>query len=359
DIEMSYAELNIRSNQLGHYLLRRYQMKKDDLIGIIADRSEWMIVLILGILKSGGGYVPVDPEYPEDRQRYMLEDSAVRCVLTIGSEGHTAPSGITCLDVQGAWNGEIAMEPAEDLGALCQPEDTAYVIYTSGSTGHPKGVIVEHRNVVSLMVNSQSRFKFTTQDIWLMAHSCVFDFSVWEMYGALLYGGQLVVPNWSTLKDIGKLYELIDKHKITVLNQTPSAFYSFLAQNSTSQASLELNQDIMQAFTSVVKFSLMEQNSTCLRLIIFGGEALHMYRLKPWISRFPLDSIRLINMYGITEITVHASYYELKAADILSEEHFGSIIGRGLDGIQVYVLDTNRCLCPVGVSGELYIGGSG
>ncbi|MEZ2339448.1 amino acid adenylation domain-containing protein [Mucilaginibacter sp. RCC_168] len=219
-----------------------------------------------------------------------------------------------------------------------KPSDIAYVIYTSGSTGHPKGVMVEHRNVVSLMWSGQHLFGFGSADVWVMAHSYGFDFSVWEMYGALLYGGRLVVPDWETVRDVRLLYNLVIRERVTVLNQTPGAFYNFLSEDKHREDS-----------------DLADH----LRYVIFGGDALDARQLRSWSERYGTDKIHLVNMYGITETTVHVSYYELTSSDIYGDSSSGSVIGRSIPGVVIYILDGGGQLLPPGVAGELYVGGTG
>ncbi|MGE5339956.1 MAG: AMP-binding protein, partial [Candidatus Omnitrophota bacterium] len=215
--------------------------------------------------------------------------------------------------------------------AVSHPHRSAYVIYTSGSTGKPKGVVLEHRNVVRLLFNDQFQFEFSNRDIWTMFHSYCFDFSVWEMYGALLYGGKLMVVPLLIAKDTGRFLELIKRENVTVLNQTPSAFYNLIE--------LELNERSL---------------SLTIRYVIFGGEALHPARLKEWRTKYP-DTI-LVNMYGITETTVHVTYKRIENHDI---ETGISNIGKPIPTLRVYIIDKNANFLPVGVSGELVVGGEG
>ena len=314
-VSLTYRELNEQTNELGNYLRSCYGIKPDDLIGIKLGRSERMIIAILGALKSGGAYVPMDPDYPQDRIAYMQEDSGCKVIIDESIINLAKLSGCS----------------RENPIKNTRPVDIAYVIYTSGSTGRPKGVMVEHRNVVRLFKTDKPLFDFTDEDVWTMFHSYCFDFSVWEMYGALLFGGKLILVSSLTAKDPKKFLKLILKEGVTVLNQTPSSFYQLM------------NEEVD-----------MEEQRLSLRYVIFGGEALSPIRLKSWHEKHP--SARLINMYGITETTVHVTYKELSWDDI---EGNVSNIGKPIPTLGCYVLDDQMRLLPIGVSGELYVCGEG
>ena len=209
----------------------------------------------------------------------------------------------------------------------------AYVIYTSGSTGMPKGVMVEHRNVSRLFRATEKWFHFNAKDVWTLFHSFAFDFSVWEIWGALLYGGRLlVVPTACSTHSAGVLPIALSRG-VTILNQTPTAFRQLITAQSQSEAFHRL------------------------RHIIFGGEALELHMLAPWIERNDPERTRLVNMYGITEITVHGTYREISAADVLARR--GSLVGKAIPDLRIYLLDGQLEPVPLGVSGELYVGGAG
>ncbi|MCP4147898.1 MAG: amino acid adenylation domain-containing protein, partial [bacterium] len=218
-----------------------------------------------------------------------------------------------------------------------KPSDPAYVIFTSGSTGKPKGCAVTNKNVVRLMENDRFPFELGREEVWIMAHSFCFDFSVWEMYGPLLKGGRLIIPHWDDVRDIPRFHSQLKKHKVTVLNQTPGAFYYLIAEEQRA-ADKTLDKH--------------------LRYVVFGGDKLVPLYLKNWIDIYSPDKIRLINMYGITETTVHVTFHAITREEILSPGQL-SPIGKPLPETTVYVFDKQMNLAPIGVTGELYVGGSG
>jgi amino acid adenylation domain-containing protein len=208
------------------------------------------------------------------------------------------------------------------------------VIYTSGSTGQPKGVLINHSNVVRLFAAVQPWYNFDQHDVWTVFHSYAFDFSVWEIWGALVYGGKLVVVPYWVSRTPEAFYQLLSQEQVTVLNQTPSAFRQLIQVEQSTGEILDLN----------------------LRLVIFGGEALDIQSLQPWFARHGDKLPQLVNMYGITETTVHVTYRPLTQADLHSS---ASVIGKPIPDLQVYLLDKNQQLVPIGVPGEMYIGGAG
>lgn len=330
DTSLTYQELNDKSTQLAHYLLTR-GVTPEMFVPICLNRSLNMIVGILAILKAGGVYVPIDPDYPTDRITYMLTDTAATVILADSYAVDKLPPktgvGIICLDRDRETIGQASTEAVLPTIA---PDNLAYVIYTSGSTGRPKGVLIEHRNVVRLFMTDAPLFDFTSDDVWTMFHSFCFDFSVWEMYGALFYGGRLIIVPKQVTKDAASFGELLIDQGVTVLNQTPSAFYVL--------------QDYLTSRSTTVP----------LRYVIFGGEALTPAKLKRWNELYP--ACQLINMYGITETTVHVTYQEIGPDQIAS---VSSVIGKPIPTLSAYVLDTDRRLVPAGVEGELYVGGAG
>ncbi|WP_125780726.1 non-ribosomal peptide synthetase [Pseudoalteromonas rubra] len=325
---ISYAELNTRANQLAHYLSEAHQLTPNTLVGLCVGRGVNMIVGILAILKAGGAYVPLDPNYPRERLDFICEDASVALVL---SEAGVA-------DVL-----TLADTPVIDLTALAldayavdnpvvdslTPDNLAYVIYTSGSTGKPKGVLQTHRNVGRLFDVTRPDFNFSEDDCWCVFHSFAFDFSVWEIWGALLFGGKLLMPTLEEVKDSQLFVALCQAEQLTILNQTPSAFK-------------QLTEYLVDA----------QQSLPSLRHIVFGGEGLTPSHLNLWWQHFSEHSASLINMYGITETTVHVTYKEVLPYAPIS-------IGRPLRDQHILLLDDAMNLVPTGCAGEIYVAGAG
>lgn len=330
---LTYRELNQRANQLAHYL-QKLGVESEALVGICVERSLEMVIGILGILKAGGAYIPLDPSYPQQRLAFMLENSQIQVLLSqqnlVAQLGDYAAK-VICLDTD--WE-KIAQESQENRLTDLSSHNLAYVIYTSGSTGIPKGVLIQHSNVVRLLAATQAWFEFNSNDVWTLFHSYAFDFSVWEIWGALLYGGRLVVVPYWVSRSPEEFYKLLSTQGVTVLNQTPSAFYQLIQADA-----------------------VLQQHSLNLRFVIFGGEALVLQSLKPWFERHGDRSPQLVNMYGITETTVHVTYRRLTQEDVM--QSLGSVIGRPIPDLQVYLLDQNQQLLPIGVVGEMYVGGAG
>ncbi|HKH48535.1 MAG TPA: amino acid adenylation domain-containing protein, partial [Thermoanaerobaculia bacterium] len=315
--DLTYAELNHRAGQLAQWL-RRAGVRPETRVGLRVERSPELIVGMLGIVKAGGAYLPLDPAYPRERLAFLMEDAGVRVVVTQKD----------FKDTKDFKDGGECLESLQSLGPT--PQNTAYVIYTSGSTGKPKGVQVTHHNVVRLLAATQPWFGFGPGDVWTLFHSSAFDFSVWEIWGALLTGGRLVIVPWEVSRTPEAFHDLLARERVTVLNQTPTAFGELLRVDEDREGEL-----------------------TDLRLVIFGGEALAPARLAPWFARYGDDRPRLVNMYGITETTVHVTYRPLSAQDQRS------VIGIPIPDLAVRVLDRSGQLAPIGVPGELAVGGAG
>lgn len=327
DEDVTYQLLDDRSSQIAA-ALRKRGVAADKIVGLLMDRSIDTVVGILSILKAGGAYLPIDIDYPEDRIKYLITDSQAILVLTSKKLPVGADTGGTTVFLEDL---EAENEPGGDLLSANRPGDLCYVIYTSGTTGNPKGVMVEHRNVVRLFFNDEFAFKFGPDDVWTMFHSHCFDFSVWEIFGALLFGGRLVIiPRW-VARDTKLYRQIVRSEGVTVMNQTPSAFYNFVFE------------ELLHAGGQLT-----------LRYVIFGGEKLSPGKLREWYERYP--AVKLINMYGITETTVHVTYKLLGEEDI---EGAVSNIGKPIPTLSAYVLDSRRKFVPVGVAGELYVGGAG
>jgi amino acid adenylation domain-containing protein len=330
---MSYTELNARANRLARHL-QRLGVGPDVLVGLCLPRSLDLVVGLLGILKAGGAYLPLDAAHPSERWAFMIADARATVVLTLGGLAEKfSRSGvrIVCLDRDSA---TLALELADNPAPIARPDHLAYVIYTSGSTGRPKGVAVTHLNVARLFAATERLFGFGDRDVWTLFHSCAFDFSVWELWGALLYGGRAVIVPHLVSRSPNVFYELLARERVTVLNQTPSAFRQLVQVEEDTGACGDLT----------------------LRYVIFGGEALDLKSLRPWFARHGDATPRLVNMYGITETTVHVTYRPLSAADL---QVSGSRIGKPLPDMKLYLLDRHREPVPIGAAGELYVGGGG
>ncbi|MBO3751473.1 amino acid adenylation domain-containing protein, partial [Streptosporangiaceae bacterium NEAU-GS5] len=305
----TYEELNARANRLAHKLVAA-GARPGAIVALSLPRTPDLVTALLAVLKAGAAYLPLDPSYPRDRIDYMIADAEPVCVVDLG----------WLEDDLGDW-------PDHDPQRALYPDDAAYVIYTSGSTGRPKGVIVTHHNVIRLMSATDRWFGFGPEDVWTLFHSYAFDVSVYEMWGALLFGGRLVVVSYETSRSPRDLLELLARERVTVFSQTPSAFYQFAAAD--------------------------DGRSLALRYVIFAGEALEPARLADWRARRPRTP-ELVNMYGITETTVHVTHLVLPPGDL-----HGSPIGRNIPDLRVYVLDDGLQPTPAGAVGEMYVAGDG
>jgi len=351
DKKITYRELNNKANQLANFLKDMHNIKPGTLIILCLDRSELMIVAILGVLKTGGAYVPIDPNYPEERICHILNDCESNIILTneqyyqkiknlsyiednhLAALPTTTQAYIYPIDREDFVE-KTLLQSLQNTNVTISNTNLAYVIYTSGTTGNPKGVMQIHNNVCRLFIATEKLFNFDHNDVWTLFHSYIFDFSVWEIWGALIYGGKLIIPTCQQIRDSDFFYELCRKEGVTILNQTPGAFYQLMDIANDKNHQNKLNN---------------------LKYIIFGGEALNMPQLKPWFINYNLSKPILINMYGITEITVHATYKLIKETEL----NGGSNIGKTLDDLTSYVLSTNLMPLPIGAIGELYIGGQG
>ncbi|TBU87903.1 hypothetical protein DNK44_19445 [Pseudomonas dryadis] len=333
---LTYTQLNQSANQFAH-ALRAQGVGPDVRVGLAVERSLEMVVGILAILKAGGAYVPLDPEYPEDRLRYMIEDSGVELLLTQADlqAQLPVPERVRCLLLD-AGQASIEQQSLDNPMLLTTPDNLAYVIYTSGSTGKPKGTLLPHYNVMRLFQSTQSWFGFNEQDVWTVFHSYAFDFSVWELFGALLYGGKAVLIPKEVARSPEDLYALLIREQVTVLNQTPSAFKHLVT--------FACDPDMAPA-------------KLALRYVVFGGEALDVVSLRPWFVRFGDASPRLVNMYGITETTVHVTYRPLSLDDLKQDAI--SPVGEVIPDLSWYLLDGQLNLTTPGCHGELHVGQAG
>ncbi|MEV6443363.1 non-ribosomal peptide synthase/polyketide synthase [Amycolatopsis sp. NPDC051716] len=312
-VSLTYAELNARANRLAHRLIE-LGAGPERFVALRLPRSPEQVVAILAVLKAGAAYLPIDPATPAERVDRMLADTDPVAVL--------APEDV-----------DVETGPETDPPPRCTPDHPAYVIYTSGSTGLPKGVVIPHRNVTRLFAATDARFGFGAEDVWTLFHSYAFDFSVWEIWGPLLHGGRLVVVPHAVSRSPREFLRLLADEGVTVLNQTPSAFYQLVrADEDDPEVGARL----------------------ALRYVVFGGEALDTRRLAGWFARHGDRTPRLVNMYGITETTVHVTHHDLS-----SDVDTPGIIGTALPDLRGYVLDADLNPVPAGVPGELYVAGDG
>jgi surfactin family lipopeptide synthetase C len=330
---LTYRELDEQANRLAHRL-RALGAGPGQRVGLCLGRSLHTLTGVLGVLKSGAAYVPLDLSHPAERMAYILRDADVTVLVTHQAAADRAPSfdgPVLCLDKDAA---AIAAEDATAPTSGAEPGDLAYVIYTSGSTGRPKGVQVTHANVVRLVTGAGTLFGFRADDVWSLFHSYAFDVSVFEMWGAFLNGARLVVVPHDTTRSAEALHALVREQGVTVLSQTPSAFRPFMeADRGHDPAQLSL------------------------RYVVFAGEYLDTPLLAPWIERHGDDRPHLVNMYGITETTVHSTFRRITAADLDSPVR--SNIGRPLPDLRIHLLDPHGRPVPVGVPGEIHVSGPG
>lgn len=324
--QLTYVELEDRATAVAAELIRR-GVGPETRVAVAIPRSVDLIVGLLAVIKAGGTYVPIDVDSPPARLQHILADSAPVCVL-VDKPGWRA----------GQTPEVVLSEVLPATGPLPETRLTAdhgaYVIYTSGSTGVPKGVTVTHRDVAALFrgvtESPDPLFSFGAGDVWTMFHSAAFDFSVWELWGPLLHGGRLVVVEQSVARDPERFLDLLAREHVTVLSQTPSAFYPLIEADRSRQPDL------------------------ALRYVVFGGEALDTTRLARWYERHTAQAPVLVNMYGITETCVHVSHRPIAVQDTARTD---SVIGAPIPGLRIHLLDDTLHPVPVGVVGEIYVAG--
>ncbi|MBQ4845082.1 non-ribosomal peptide synthetase [Pseudoalteromonas sp. MMG005] len=336
--QLSYRELEQRSNQVANLINARFehlgQTPAQAHIALYMEPSVDMLIAILAIVKVGAVYIPLSPDHASTRTDFILQDTAP-ALLIIDSELHQeVQQKIELLNITTQLiEVDAAMECSQCFAESGpQSQDIAYIIYTSGTTGKPKGVMQTHHNVLRLFTSTAQNFQFTHSDRWVLYHAYTFDFSVWEMWGALLHGGALFIPKKSQIRDFAAFAKTCSQQKISVLNQTPSAFYEF--SNQAIEQSLDFS---------------------ALRFVIFGGDKLNSEMLLPWWQHYGDNHPLLINMYGITETTVHVTYKELT----VHSNTKASFIGRPISDMTAYVLNSHMQQTEVGALGELYVGGAG
>ncbi|MEU6964959.1 amino acid adenylation domain-containing protein [Streptomyces chrestomyceticus] len=333
---LTYAELSASAHRLARLLAAR-GIGPGSIVALALPRSVDLVTGLLAVSLAGAAYLPLDPDYPADRLAYMLGDAAPAALITDTATAPRLPDHtLPLITVDGGAADEYDAGPLTqaDRTRPLRPDDAAYVIYTSGSTGRPKGVVVTHHNVTRLFTATDHWFGFGPDDVWTLFHSYAFDFSVWELWGALLYGGKVVVVPHLTSRDPHAFRQLLATERVTVLNQTPSAFYQLAAADRESDGA-----------------------ELALRYVVFGGEALELGRLGDWYERHADDAPVLVNMYGITETTVHVSYFPLDRATAAGAT--SSTIGVNIPDLRVYVLDDRLQPVPPGVTGEMYVAGEG
>jgi amino acid adenylation domain-containing protein len=334
--QLTYRQLDVRSSQLASYL-RKHGARPDDRIAICLDRSPEMVIGLLGILKAGAAYVPLDSSYPAERLRYMIEDCNPVLLLTQGQLRGALPRvgiPILALDVDWGTVESVAREESDQGPVQMSPANLAYVIYTSGSTGVPKGVMVEHRNVTRFLTAFQEWFPMKPAGVWAQFHSFSFDVSVVELWGALLSGARLVMVSYATSRFPRDLHGLLSNEAVSILCQTPSAFRRLIAARADRDPPLSLDA------------------------VILAGEALQLRSLIPWYAREENHRARIVNMYGPTETTVYATYQAVRSSD-QDPQGGGSMIGAALSNSRILILDETGEPVPPGVVGEIYIGGTG
>jgi amino acid adenylation domain-containing protein len=334
---VSYGELNRRANRLARHL-RALGVGPESPVALCLERSTGMLVAILGVLKAGGGYVPLEPGHPQERLAFVLADCAAEVLVSTAAAAEALTAHGLRQVLLDADAEAIAAWPADDLDDLGDepfPEGLAYVIYTSGSTGLAKGVPISHAHVARLLAATEKDFGFGPGDVWTLFHSYAFDFSVWEVWGALAHGGRLVIVPHLVSRSPEDFRELLLREGVTVLNQTPAAFRQLVALEAAGEL----------------------PRLEALRAVIFGGEGLDPSWLAPWVARYGTDRPRLVNMYGITETTVHVTVRPLEAADVARAG--SSPIGGPISDLEVHVLDPRMEPVPFGVAGEMFVGGPG
>ncbi|MGW2873691.1 amino acid adenylation domain-containing protein, partial [Kitasatospora sp. NPDC001225] len=333
---LTYAEVDERANRLAQRLVA-LGAGPDDLVGVSLERGLDLVPTLLGVMKSGAAYLPLDPVNPDERLSYILQDAGARILVTESSlAGRLTGSfegRVVVLDDE-AEQALIAGLPAVAPATAVTPDNLIYVIYTSGSTGKPKGVALSHANVLRLFGATREQFGFGADDVFTHSHSYAFDFSVWEIYGALLHGGRVVVVPSSVIRSPEEFVDLLVGTGATILCQTPTAFRSLVAMAADGDPRIDrLN----------------------LRAIVFGGERLDLLEVLPWTRRVGTDRPALINMYGITETTVHSTYHRVGDEDLAHPAD--SPIGTPLADMTIHLLDAAGQLVPVGVPGEIFVGG--
>ena len=324
----TYEALDRKANQIARYLIKYANDKQFVVISLPRDVD--LVAVILGVIKAGKCYVPIDKFCPKNRFQSIvsqLDSWVVIGDIDVQNSHQILPDRLILADQLLS----CALS-SEKLTVPISGNELAYVIYTSGSSGAPKGVQISHRNLLSLIQGCFKKMVFTEHDVWTLFHSYSFDFSVWEIFGCLLSGGKLLVVDAQATKSPSEFYDILADYQVTVLNQTPTAF------------------------RELIRIDLSQRRTLNLKCIIFGGETLCFSNLKEWVNIHPLSHTKLINMYGITETTIHVTYYEIQPDDLQSQN---SIIGKPLGNLGVHILNSDKQVVPFGVSGEIAVYGDG
>ncbi|MFD3503662.1 amino acid adenylation domain-containing protein [Streptomyces sp. NPDC058678] len=331
---LTYGELAHAKDELAA-ALRAAGVGPGKRVAVAVPRSVEQVVALVAIVAAAGAYVPLDLAYPDERLEYILADAAPQVVLVDRAQR----GRFTDLLARAGVPARVLVQGDELPPATTEPgpgaswHDPAYVIYTSGSTGRPKGVVVPHSSVVTLLANTRPDMDFGPRDVWVQFHSFSFDFAVWELWGALAHGGELLVPEYGLTRSPVDFHRLVRERSVTVLNQTPSAFYQFIEADRHA-----------------------DEPVTALRRIIFGGEALDLGRLRGWVERHGTGAPELVNMYGITETTVHVTHRVLTDEDFALGDEV-SPIGGPIPGLVTYLLDDRLRPVPPGRVGAIYVAG--
>lgn|GEM_PF-2377912 len=334
--EVSYRELLVLVSQASACLAAR-NISTGDKIAVILDRGFSSIIAMLAILRLGATYIPISLKAPLRHIESILFDSSPSIIII----DEVASNELLEADFFKKYKNNLLLNDCltsnnliSDDTALFSPQsekEAAYIIYTSGSTGKPKGVLLNFQNVLELFESTKDLFLFLEDDIWFQLHSLTFDFSIWEIFGALLNGATLVIPSEKEIQSSASLRKVIDSNKVTILNITPSAFGLLLQEESRQKSRMQY-----------------------LRYIIFGGEAIQKKDILHWNKIYTKSRVALINMYGITEVTIHATFSKINPISLLNDS-----IGRPLPGKTIYVLDEHFKPINPGEEGEMFVGGHG
>ncbi len=326
DQQLTYKELNAKAEKWA-VSISTSGVGKGNIVGVYLEKSIDVIIAILAVLKSGATYLPLDATYSNERTQTILEDSNVDMVITRSKYSHNIVFNKKLITIDNFPENESNQVYTKDWSA----SDVAYIIYTSGSTGKPKGVKVQQKNVISLLESCKTLFEFNSSDIWTLFHSHTFDFSVWEIFGTLLNGCKLVIVDKMNSVDMSNFYRLLQKERVTVLSQVPPVFYNLIDEDKTQVNNLK-----------------------SLRYVIFGGDKLHFSKLESWMEKYPCTS--LVNMYGITETTVHVTFKKISSKDV---KNGICNIGKPIPGLRMYILNRDMHVQPFGIPGEIYVAGNG